>query len=125
MLAVTIILSSPAYGAPLGEMSIAEFLPKAENLKAKGMAAVFSSDLKPVMAEMKAIGTSYRADLERARAAGRTDLGCPPAKGQAPKGQGMKVDEIFAVLRAVPPERRATTTVKATFYDLMARRFPC
>ena len=126
VLAAAALLPSLALAAPVGEMSVAEFLPKAENLKAKGMAAMFSSDLKPVVAEMKAIGTGFRADLDRARAGGRTDMGCPPPKGQGKgKGVGIKADEIFAVLRAVPPAQRATTTVKSVFYAMMARRFPC
>lgn len=117
------VVAGPALAAPPGEMSVAEFLPRAERLMAKGMGAVFSSDLKPVVNEMKAIGPAYRADLAVARAAGRTDLGCPPPKGD--KRMRLGADKILGYMRAVPPERRATTTVKAVFYDMMRKNFPC
>lgn len=121
------VLPSAALATAPGEMSIAEFLPKAEALQAKGMGAMFSSDLKPVMAEMKAVGTSYRADLAQARAAGRTDLGCPPPKGSPPPEgrKRMSPNELLDALRVVPPAHRATTTVKTAFYAMMRRRFPC
>lgn len=90
---------------------------------AKGMAAMFSSDLKPVIGEIRAISPAYRADLAVARAAGRTNLGCPPPKGD--KRMRLGADKILGFMRAVPPERRATTTVKTVFYEMMRKSFPC
>jgi len=102
-------------------MSVAEFIAKGEVLKAKGMGAMFSPELKSIMTELKATGTSYRTDLEAARAAGRTDLGCPPPKG---KGR-MTQQEFTTAFAAVPLAERATTSVKTVFYRMMKTRYPC
>ena len=57
-------------------MTVAEFLAKAEGLKAKGMMAMMSSDLPTVRGEMQAATGAYRTDVDAARVKGRTDLGC-------------------------------------------------
>lgn len=115
------VLPSSALAGPPGTMSLAEFLPRAQALQKKGMGAMFSSDLKPVIAEFKAAGQAYRADLDVARAAGRTDLGCPPPKGKAK----ITPEQIMADFSATPPAERATTTTKTAFYRMMRKRFPC
>jgi hypothetical protein len=102
-------------------MTVAEFLAKAEALKAKGMMAMMSSDLPVVKGEMQAATGSWRADVDAARANGRTDLGCPPPKGQVK----LSSDVIMADLAALPKAVQAKTTVKAAFYAAMLKRFPC
>lgn len=102
-------------------MNVAEFLTKTEALKAKGMGAMFSSDLKLVVREFKAAGTAYRSDVDKARAAGRDDLGCPPPKGKAK----LTPNQIIADFATVPVAERASTSVKQAFYAMMRRRFPC
>lgn len=102
-------------------MTVADFLAKAEALKAKGMGAMFSSDLKVVTNEFKAAGTAYRADVDKARTAGRTDLGCPPPKGSVK----MSSNDIMAEMSAIPAAQRASTSVRTAFYRMMAKRFPC
>jgi hypothetical protein len=104
-----------------GAMTVAEFLAKAEALKAKGMMAMMSSDLPVVRGEMQAATTAYRADVDAARAKGITTLGCPPPKGQAK----LSSDVIMADLAAIPKAVQQRTTVKAGLYALMAKRFPC
>lgn len=99
-------------------MSVADFLTKVAVLKAKGMGAMFSPDLKPVMAEMKSVSADYRADLAKAP---RGELGCPPPKGKARLGS----DELIGEFSAVPVAQRGTTSVKSAFYAMMKRRFPC
>ena len=71
-------LSAPAMAAP-GDMAISVFLAKAEALKAKGMAAMFSSDIGVLMAEGKAAGQAYRAQLAQEAKAGRPSS-CPPRR---------------------------------------------
>jgi hypothetical protein len=94
-----------------------EFVAKADKLKAQGMMAMMSSDLGLLQREMKAVGQAWRADVDTARAQGRTDLGCPPPKGQVK----MPPDQLVAAFRAMP----AATPLKQAFYRHMAQRFPC
>ena len=102
-------------------MTVAEFLARAEALKAKGMMAMMSSDLPVIRGEMQAATSTYRADVDAARAKGRTDLGCPPPKGQAK----ISSDTIMADLAAIPKAVQAKMTVKAGLYAAMAKRYPC
>ena len=99
-------------------MTLAEFLPRANALQAKGMMAVFSSDLKPVMNEMKAVSAEMKAEAERRRAAGLPKRACPP--------EGTKIDskQLLAMLNAVPPAERGIS-VKDGMVRVMAQRFPC
>jgi len=102
-------------------MTVAEFMAKAEALKAKGMMAMMSSDLSVVRGEMQAATTAYRTDVDAARAKGSTALGCPPPKGQAK----ISSDMIMADLAAIPKPVQQRTTVKSGLYAIMAKRFPC
>lgn len=108
-------LSMPTAGQA---MSVADFLTKVQALKAKGMGAMFSPDLKIVMAEMKSVSADYRADLAKTQ---HGELGCPPPKGKAK----INSDEFIAEFSAVPVAQRGTTSVKSVFYAMMKRRFPC
>lgn len=101
-------------------MTVAEFLAKARALQAKGMMAVFSSDLKLLKKEMADISATYRGDLAAARAAGRPPHSCPPPKGQVKLGS----NELLADLNKIPQAQRGMS-MKAAFYAMMARRFPC
>jgi hypothetical protein len=101
-------------------MTVAEFLAKANALKAKGMMAAFSSDIGLLKGEMAGVAASYRADLESARAAGRKPHSCPPPKGQT----RMTSTDLLAELEKIPPARRSMS-MKAAFYGIMARRYPC
>ncbi len=102
-------------------MTVAEFLARANALKAKGMMAMMSSDLPVIRGEMQAATTAYRTDVDAARAKGRTDLGCPPPKGQAK----MSSDTIMADLAAMPKGAQAKMSVKAGLYASMTKRYPC
>ncbi|MES2986504.1 MAG: hypothetical protein V4808_01235 [Pseudomonadota bacterium] len=101
-------------------MTVAEFLAKANALKAKGMMAAFSSDIGLLKGEMAGITAAYRADIERARAAGRKPHSCPPPKGQAKMGS----NEFIAELEKIPAARRGIS-MKQAFYGMMARKYPC
>lgn len=105
--------------APAGaSMTLAEFLPKANALQAKGMGAIFSRDLRPVMNEMKRVGAEMKAESERRRAAGLPKRACPP--------EGTKLDsgQLLAMLNAIPPAERGIS-VKEGMIRAMAKRFPC
>jgi hypothetical protein len=105
---------------PASAMNVAEFLAKAKALQAKGMLAWFSSDYSLLKNEMLAIGAAYRVDIDGAVAAGRKPHSCPPPKGQAK----MTPQELLADLEKIPPARRGMS-MKAAFYGLMLRRYPC
>jgi hypothetical protein len=98
-------------------MSVADFVAKADALKAKGMAAMFSSDVGLLKAEIAAAATGYRADLN----AGKPPRSCPPPKGSAK----LSSDELMANFRTLLPAQRATTSVRAAFANYMVKRFPC
>ncbi len=101
-------------------MSVAEFLAKANALKAKGFLAIGSPDIKLLKGEMEGVATAYRADIVAARQAGRTPHSCPPPKGKANIGS----KELLAEFEAIPAARRGMS-VKAAFYAMMKKRYPC
>lgn len=108
--------------APAAAMSVAEFLQKADALKAKGMMAMFAkSEIKLLMDEAKGAAEAYRQDVSKAQARRDPSYGCPPPKGKA----RLTSDDLLKGFRALPAERQATTSVKAGFYDLMKSRYPC
>lgn len=99
-------------------MTLAEFLPRANRLQAKGPMAIFSGDLKPVMNEMRTVGRELKAEGERRKAAGLPRRSCPP--------EGTKLDskQILAMLNAIPPADRGIS-VKDGLLRVMAARYPC
>ncbi len=119
-LACLLVLGAPASAAP-GDMSVATFLAKAEKLKAKGLTAMFSSDLKVVKREAEGAGDHYRARIAADRKAGRTPHSCPPPKGKA----SINADTMLAHLRSYPASRRSSVTMKTAFADLMKKEYPC
>ncbi len=102
-------------------MTVAEFLAKAEALKAKGMLAMMSPDISVLRTEMQAATTAYRTDVDAARAKGGTTLGCPPPKGKA----NITSDMVIADFNAMPKAAQQRTTVKTGLYAFMTKRFPC
>lgn len=103
-------------------MTVDEFLTKAQALKKRGVFAVLSSDLPPVRAEVKAVATSYRADLKSDRVAGRAPHSCPPPEGS--EQAKIKPEVFLAELEKVPPAQRSMS-MKTAFYAIMKRRWPC
>ncbi|MFL9839685.1 hypothetical protein ABS767_01805 [Sphingomonas sp. ST-64] len=101
-------------------MSVAEFLAKANALKAKGFLAIGSPDIQLLKSEMETVANAYRTDIDGARKAGRTPHSCPPPKGKANIGS----KELMAEFEAIPPAKRGMS-VKAAFYAMMKKRFPC
>ena len=108
-----------AMAGPALAMPVNDFLPRAERLKARGPAAVFSSDLKPIMGEMKRVTQVYRADLERWKANNQTPRSCPPAGKMK-----LDPDEFLTALRAIPANQRGIDMTEA-FHRYMAGKFPC
>jgi hypothetical protein len=105
---------------PASAMPVSEFLPKADKMMNAGMGAMFSEHRKTVMAEMKAVTNGYRADIQAARAAGKTPPSCPPAKG---KGK-LNGKEFIAHLKTIPAAQH-NMEVKTAFHGFMKKKYPC
>jgi hypothetical protein len=101
-------------------MSVAEFLAKANALKAKGFLAMGSPDIKLLRTEVERASDAYRSDLATTKAAGRAPHSCPPPKGKARIGS----KELIAEFEAIPAAQRGIS-VKSAFYAMMKKRFPC
>ena len=118
-LACTALLYPLQLLAAPGDMSAADFLTRADKLKAKGPMALLSSDFKHLKGEAEAAGASYRARLKADKAAGHPPHRCPPRKA------AMNSDELLAHLRSYPEARRPSITMKVAFAELMRKKYPC
>ena len=98
---------------PAHAMSVAEFLGKADALYAKGFAALFSPDIGVLKAEGLSASKAWRAQAHAPNA-------CPPAGKLA-----LSQNEFMAMVRAVPPEKRAGTSVAEAVIPPLNRRYPC
>ena len=105
---------------PAQAMSVAEFIAKAHALKARGLFAMGSPDIKLLQDEMAGIRTAYRADLARQAAAHQPPHSCPPPVGQSK----MTSDEFMAELERIPVAQRGMS-MRTAFYAMMKRRYPC
>lgn len=98
-------------------MSVAEFLGKADALRAKGPMALFSSDIGVLKREGEAATKVWYAQVAPP---GRPRNACPPA---GPLNIGS--NDFLAMLGAVPPQQRASTSVTDAVTSGFNRRFPC
>jgi hypothetical protein len=111
-------LSVPAVAGP-GDMNVATFLAKADALKAKGLGAIGSPDIKLLYGEANAAGKTYRAALAADKKAGRAPHSCPPKKA------ALNSDQLLAHLRTYPAAVRPKTTITTAMFDVMKKRYPC
>ncbi len=102
-----------------GDMSVATFLAKADALKAKGLGALGSPDIKLLRKEAEAGGAIYRARLQSDKAEGKPPHSCPP------KSASMNSDQFLSHLRSYPAAARPRTTITTAVFDLMKKRYPC
>jgi hypothetical protein len=98
--------------APAEAMTAAEFLAKADALKAKGMMALFSSDLGLLKAEITADAQAWRTQA-------KPPLACAPASVR------LNDQQIYDLVAAVPPAERTNTSVRSAMVTGMNRKFPC
>ena len=99
-------------------MDAESFYVKALALKKKGMKAMFSSDLKPMINVFQNAADSVKAENEKARASGKA-LFC------APKKYRLTADQFLTEFGNIPQERRRTQTVREAWREIVIRRFPC
>lgn len=112
-----LLIAVPAAAAP-GDMSVATFLGKADALKAKGIMALGSSDMKLLRDEGQAAGLAYHARLNNERAAGKPSS-CPP------KGSKIGSDQLLNHLRTYPAGQRGGITMKSAMADYFIKTYPC
>lgn len=99
-------------------MDAEAFYLKAVELKKRGMSAVFSNDLKPMVTVFKSAADSVKAENLKAKAEG-DPLFCPPAKYR------LTADQFLSEFGKIPPSRRRTQTVREAWREIVIRRFPC
>ena len=99
-------------------MDAHSFYVKGLALKKKGMGAMFSKDMKPVMREAKKAGKAVKAENDRAKAAGKP-LFCPPKKSS------MNAQDMLNELARIPKTQRSNMTVTQAFRRILIRRYPC
>ena len=102
-------------------MTVAVFLQKADALKARGMAAMFSSDIGLLKSEVRTAAEALRAEQQAAVRAGRPAAFCPPPAGRA----SVNSNELLAHFRSIPPAQRQRMEVRDALRTFFARRYPC
>ena len=119
-IAAGLLLVMAPLASAAAAMPVSTFLAKAESLKRKGPLAMFSSDLKLLMNQVKADAGELKAENQAAAAAGRRKAYCTP-----PSGAEMGTKEVLQAMQAVPVAQRARTSTKDALRAYFARRFPC
>jgi hypothetical protein len=94
------------------------FYLKAAALNKKGMGALLSKDLRPVMNEMKAAGQAVKAENDKAKAMGKP-IYC------VPKNTKMNSDDALKLFAGIPAERRKTMSVQQAWREGLIKRYPC
>ncbi len=94
------------------------FYRKGVALQRLGVAAMASSDLQPLMDEIKVASKSVKAENDRAKAAGRP-LFCPPAKNQ------MTPEQLLTEFGRIPANRRKLMTTRQALREIAIRKYPC
>ena len=107
-----------AFPAAAFAMDADTFYTKASALQKKGVTAMLSSDLKPVMTEMKAAGQSVKAENDKAKAAGNP-IYC------VPKDAKFTSEDALKAFGSIPAARRKTLTVRQAWRETLVKRFPC
>jgi hypothetical protein len=115
-----LIAAVPATALQAQAMPVSTFLAKADALKKKGPLALLSGDLKLLKAEINNSAKAYGTDVRAARKAGKLTHSCPPQGTTL----SMNADELLGHFKAIPAADR-NMSVKAAFYGLMKKKFPC
>lgn len=115
-----LLLLGMSAAATAQSMPVSNFLTKSEALQKKGPLALFSGDLKLLMAQVKADAAAIRAERLAAKAAGKPTAFCPPAAGTT-----LTDKDILAAMQEVPPARRAATSTRDALKAFLIRRHPC
>jgi hypothetical protein len=112
-------LACVAWAGTADAMDVATYLGKVEALRARGMAAMFSSEAQLLQSEIGTSGAALKRERLATLKAGRRPAYCPPDHAS------LSQQEIFAALTAVPTARRARTQVKDALKAAFVRKYPC
>ena len=112
------LIAVSAVAAPAHAMTNGEFLAKGHALKAKGFAAMWSSDVSLLSNAVVAAGKALRAEQDAAVAAHRPPATCMP------KPAPFKGDEFLAYLERQPPVV-LQQPLKSGLASFMNGKFPC
>jgi hypothetical protein len=112
-------LLAVAAAAAANAMNVATYLAKADALRQRGMTAMFSSEARELQAEIRSSGAALKQERLAAQRSGHRPAYCPPGPAS------LSVEEIFAAMNAVPPARRAHTSVRDALRAAFARKYPC
>lgn len=115
-IAAALILSNLPVAAQA--MDAQSFYTQSLVLKKKGVAALASPELKPLVAEMRLARQTVRAENEKAKLAGKP-LYCPPAT------RNMTADELLTEFGRIPKPRRSKISVTQAFREILIRKYPC
>jgi hypothetical protein len=101
-------------------MNAEAFYERGSALARRGPLALFSSDLKPLMAEGSAAGEKARAQRLAALKSGRKPRYCPPSDVR-----GMDSREFLQRLGAIPAAERARIDMTEATTRILAGKYPC
>lgn len=104
--------------APAAAMDVATFIAKGEALKARGMMAIFSKDLKLVQAAARDAARRYQAEKQARAKGGLPPISCPP------KGAKLGTMEFFEELKKIPLADRGMPMQDGMAW-VSRRKFPC
>ncbi|MFC3579794.1 hypothetical protein [Sphingomonas hylomeconis] len=121
MLAAALAVPAAATAQVRAPMSVQTFLSKVEALKAKGMMAMFSPDVKLLKAEMATVAAQLQAEKKAREAAGKPPLACPPKSDGKNK---MGSEEFLTALRTIPPAQRGMS-MKDGLSRVIVAKYPC
>jgi len=117
--AVALMLAGAA-GAAERPMTVAEFLAKADAVKAAGLPAGKSPELAAMRDAVKDAAKAYRKRIEADLRAGLPPRSCPP-----PQGDGkIDAEALLDSFRALPRRKRTMSVHDAVFAE-MDQQFAC
>ena len=111
-------IASAAAPANAQTMNAETFYQRAKKLEAKGMAAMFAADLKPIMSEMQAAGKIVQARRLAAEAK-KEKLYCPPPRAH------LGAKEMLKLFGNIPQAERQRMTTTDAYQRILVAKFPC
>lgn len=115
--ALALLIAAPT-AAHAQNMTVADFMARADALKKKGPMALFSGDIGKLKGEIQNSAKQLRTERLAAQKAGRKPLFCPPEKGS------LNSDELMTHFQSIPPAQRGMN-VKTGLAGLMRKKYPC
>ena len=112
---LSVALAAGLAAAPASAMTVAEFIGKVDAIKANPF--LYFSNVGALKAEGTAAGEAWKAQIAPP---GHKPNACPP-----PNAKKMSNGEFLAMMQAVPPAQRTTTSVTQATIAGLNRLYPC